>query len=196
MTSPFRKRGLNKQEELMYATNGTNFSIEFEEPKDKFTRKGILESGTKKATFVSNTAESSTSSMNSVAFAMASRTKVKTQTHDKSAQVQEFLRLESKGITSIASVASKPPAERDESEKQYFIMWLKLRMPFFADFDKRTLRVVVERFLCQDYKRNQVVTKFEKEADQMYVVIQGAVGEYDGTRWDCIEDNQEPDRKY
>lgn len=67
---------------------------------------------------------------------------------NESKQVQDFLRLEREGISTIAAVAYKPFIDRDEGEKQFFIMWLKMRMPFFADFDKKTLRVIMERFKC------------------------------------------------
>ena len=30
-------------------------------------------------------------------------------------------------------------------------------MPFFVDFDKKTLRVVVERLKCIDFKRDMII---------------------------------------
>ena len=44
-------------------------------------------------------------------------------------------------------------------------MWLKLRMQFFADFNKKSLRTIVERFVCLDFKTETFITKKEKDAD-------------------------------
>ena len=97
-----------------------------------------------------------------------------------SKQVSEYYRMESKGITSMANIASKPPGDRDEVEKQFFIMFLKLRVPFFADFDKKTLRPVMERMLCNFYKKHQIVCKKGEDAEHMMIVIDGELSAYEG----------------
>lgn len=132
------------QQQLMYATNGTNFSVNLDDNQE-------MDEGMKD----SFGREIGKGSMTSVLDATLKRRLGKQQspTRQKASQVSEFLRLESKGITSIASVASKPPSDRDDTEKQFFVMFLKLRIPFFADFDKKALKVIMERMLCQDYRR-------------------------------------------
>ena len=61
-------------------------------------------------------------------------------------------------------------------------MFLKLKVPFFADFDKKTLKLVMERMLCSYLKRGQVVSKYKDEADQLYIVITGKLGSYTNVR--------------
>ena len=91
-------------------------------------------------------------------------------------------------------MASKPPSDRDDAEKQFFVMFLKLRVPFFADFDKKALKVVMERMLCQDYKRGSIISKYKEEAENMYIVISGEVQQYDGRHHYELE-GLEPDRR-
>jgi CRP-like cAMP-binding protein len=59
-------------------------------------------------------------------------------------------------------------------------MFLKLRVPFFADFDKKTLRPVMERMLCNFYKKHTTVCKMGDEAEYMMIVIDGELAAYKG----------------
>ena len=117
----------------MYATNGTSFSINPEVDP------------------AINLDEGRGSSQKKSFGAIKPKNTPKKET---SKQVAEFYRMESKGITSMSNISSKPPGDRDETEKQFFVMFLKLRVPFFADFDKKTLRPVMERMLCSFYKKH------------------------------------------
>ena len=74
-------------------------------------------------------------------------------------------------------------------------MFLKLKVPFFADFDKKTLKLVMERMLCSYLKGKQVVSKFKDEADQLYIVITGKLGNYIGVRHHDAEEAT-PDSMY
>jgi hypothetical protein len=94
--------------------------------------------------------------------------------------------MESKGITSMANIASKPPGDRDDVEKQFFVMFLKLRIPFFADFDKKTLRPVMERMLCNFYRKHQIVCKRADEAEHMMIVIDGELSAYEGVDFEDV----------
>jgi len=44
-------------------------------------------------------------------------------------------------------------------------MFLKLKVPFFADFDKKTLRLVMERMLFIYLKKGQFVSRFKHDAE-------------------------------
>ena len=94
-------------------------------------------------------------------------------------QVTDFKRMEARGITSIANIASKPPSDRGDTDKQFFVMFLKLKVPFFADFDKKTLKLVMERMVAQYYNSHTFIHKFNNEAEAVYIVISGQVGVYD-----------------
>ena len=72
----------------------------------------------------------------------------------KDPQVADYLRLERKGVCSISAIASKAPSQRDSVEKQYFTMFLKMRVPFFLNFDKKTIKLIMERINCQWVNRN------------------------------------------
>ena len=74
-------------------------------------------------------------------------------------------------------------------------MFLKLKVPFFADFDKKTLKLVMERMLCSYLKRGQVVSKYKDEADQLYIVITGKLGSYFNVRHHDAEGST-PDKVY
>lgn len=78
----------------------------------------------------------------------------------------------------MASIAAKPPNERDESEKKFFVLFLKLRVPFFSSFNRRTLRIIIERISVQFLRRDQYLTQFERQADFLYVMIQGQLAEF------------------
>ena len=75
-------------------------------------------------------------------------------------------------------------------------MWLKLRMPFFADFNKKSLKVIADRFVCLDFRPDKIVTKFDKPADQMYIVLSGTVASYNKTVYDNIQVDQKPSKIY
>ena len=57
-------------------------------------------------------------------------------------------------------------------------MFLKIRVPFFSNFDKKTLRTMMERMGCTYYKRGQVVQKFKDDAEEMKVVLSGKLAEF------------------
>lgn len=59
-------------------------------------------------------------------------------------------------------------------------MFLKLRVPFFADFDKKTLRPVMERMLCNFYKKHQIVARLGDNAECLMIVLDGELGAYEG----------------
>ena len=171
MQSPFKpvaKDG-GEVEQLEYATDGSNFSI------DPSTNISELRSRSRTST------------------SLTKLTKSTVKTTRGNQQIAEFNRYQNQGITSIANVASTPPTERDDAERQFFVMFLKLKVPFFADFDKKTLKLVMDRMLCSYLKKNQVITKFRDVADQIYIVINGRLGEYDGvSHHDCkgLEPNE------
>jgi CRP-like cAMP-binding protein len=98
--------------------------------------------------------------------------------------------MEEKGITSIANVVAKPPSDRDSLEKQFFVMYLKLRVPFFIDFDKKTLKFIMERISCQFFKKGKIVQEFGQEGDQMLVVIDGELSCYFKKSSENIGDNE------
>ena len=91
----------------------------------------------------------------------------------KDAKVADYLRLERKNVCSISAIASKAPSQRDAVERQYFIMFLKMRVPFFQTFDKKTIRLIMERINCNWVNRNQIVCRFKDSGEQMYVLITG-----------------------
>ena len=72
----------------------------------------------------------------------------------KDPQVADFLRLERKGVCSISAISSKGPSERDHVERQFFVMFLKMRVSFFKDFDKKTIRGLMDRINTVSYNRN------------------------------------------
>lgn len=90
----------------------------------------------------------------------------------------EFLRTERVGILNMEKIAMKPPVDRDENEKQFFVMHLKLRVPFFSDFDKKTLKLATDRMLCNYLQRNSIVKDFDTPEDTLYVVLEGRIGRY------------------
>ena len=79
----------------------------------------------------------------------------------KDPKVADFLRLERQNVCSISAIASKAPSQRDAIERQYFIMFLKMRVPFFMSFDKKTIRLIMERINCNWVNRNQVVCRYK-----------------------------------
>lgn len=74
-------------------------------------------------------------------------------------------------------------------------MFLKMRVPFFQTFDKKTIRLIMERINCNWVNRNQVVCRFKDSGEQMYVLITGQVGEYIGIKHNAVDD-AEPDEIY
>ena len=74
----------------------------------------------------------------------------------------------------------KLPNDRDDSEKQFFVMFLKLRVPFFADFDKKTLKLIMDRFITSNYKRSQVLAEYSSHMTKLFIVLNGKIGQYDG----------------
>lgn len=52
-------------------------------------------------------------------------------------------------------------------------MYLKLRVPFFADFDKKTLKFIMERTGSSFFKKGKIVQEYGHEADHMLMVIDG-----------------------
>jgi hypothetical protein len=74
-------------------------------------------------------------------------------------------------------------------------MFLKLKVPFFVDFDKKTLRLVMERMLFIYLKKGQFVSRFKHEAEQVYICISGKLGEYKEVPHNRI-DGQAPDSIY
>ena len=82
----------------------------------------------------------------------------------------------------INKIALKLPTSRDEAEKQFLIMFLKLKVPFFKEFDKKTLRMVMDRCVTTNYKRSQVVSEFEADMNKMHMLLSGKLGKYTGYR--------------
>jgi len=78
----------------------------------------------------------------------------------------------------MANIAMKPPSDRDAAEKQFFVMYLKLRVPFFSDFDKKTLRMVMERMLCSLFDKQRIIEEFGKPLEQMHIILNGAIGQF------------------
>ena len=76
------------------------------------------------------------------------------------------------------------------------LMWLKLRMPFFADFDKKSLKVIADKITCLEFKKDKVITRFGKSAEQMFMVIFGKIGAYNDTHPEKICEDQKPDRVF
>jgi hypothetical protein len=97
-------------------------------------------------------------------------------------QIAEFLRNEKIGILNISKIAMKTTNHRDPTEKQFFVMFLKLRVPFFKEFDKRTLRFVMDRSVTTTCLRSQVVAEYKSNMNKMHVVLEGRLGRYDGHR--------------
>lgn len=85
MKSTFIKTSENQ--DMMFSTNGTNFSIVYNNPDE-----------------INNNLDNT-------------KSKNKFDIKDKSGQVKNFLRIEREGISTIAGVASKHSGERNESEK-------------------------------------------------------------------------------
>ena len=74
-------------------------------------------------------------------------------------------------------------------------MFLKLRVPFFADFDKKTLRPVMERMLCNFYKKNQIVCQFNESAECMMIVIDGELGAFENLLPEEIQKDSLPTKQ-
>ena len=53
------------------------------------------------------------------------------------------MRNESKGIMNISKIVQIVHKDRKEQEKQFFIMFLKLRVDFFKSFEKKTLEFMI-----------------------------------------------------
>ena len=109
-------------------------------------------------------------------------------------QTEDFYRMEQKGIVSIANIISKPPSDRDNIEKQFFVMFLKLRVPFFRDFDKKTLRFIMERTSSQFFRKGKTVHEYGEDGDHMIVVIDGQLACYYQRHISDITPDQEPDQ--
>lgn len=72
-------------------------------------------------------------------------------------------------------------------------MFLKLRVPFFADFDKKTLRLVSERFAFRIYQIKETINTYGEDANLLYVVVRGEVGHYYGIKKDQITNGTNPE---
>ena len=151
MQSKYKDKEGNQMKDLMYATDGSNFSQVNEKVTPTKKPKGPM------------------------------------------SQTEDFLRMESKGIVSIANIISKPPSDRDNIEKQFFVMFLKLKVPFFKDFDKKTLKFIMERTSSQFFKKGKVVHEYGLAADHMLVVIDGQLSCYYETIIENVSPDQEPD---
>lgn len=66
-------------------------------------------------------------------------------------------------------------------------MFLKLRVKFFEDFDKKTLRLVMERMLCQIFRRNTIIARNGEPAENIYIVINGKLTGYEDTAAEEVE---------
>ena len=73
------------------------------------------------------------------------------------------------------------------------MMFLKLRVPFFADFDKKTLKLVAERFVFRIYQPKEVINTYNEDATVLYVVIRGEVGHYYGLKPSQISADANPE---
>jgi len=124
----------------MYASHGTNFSINPEVP-----------------------AEGQSLDIEDIQRRLTQANPKASKSSATNQQVAEYLRNEAVGILNISSIAMKPPVDRDDSEKQFFVMFLKLRVAFFKDFDKKTLRLLMERMLCRSFLRREVVAALGAE---------------------------------
>ena len=85
----------------------------------------------------------------------------------------EFKRSETKGTNSIVNVAAKAPSDRTKADKKFFVMFLKLKIPFFADFDKKTLKLVIERMVAQYYPTHATIHTLNEEAECINMVLTG-----------------------
>lgn len=72
-------------------------------------------------------------------------------------------------------------------------MFLKLRVPFFASFDKRALRLVIDRVSISFLRRDQVLTQYGRTAEHLYTVISGQLAEYEATHAVAVKESTEPD---
>lgn len=66
-------------------------------------------------------------------------------------------------------------------------MFLKLRVRFFEDFDKKTLRLVMERMLCQVFRRNTIVARNGEQAENISIVINGRLTGYEDVPAEDVE---------
>ena len=81
-------------------------------------------------------------------------------------------------MLNISEIAMKPVSERTQIERQFYIMFLKLRITYFKHFSKKTLRLLVERMVSKMYRRGDILSKFKDKQDEMIIIISGKVGEY------------------
>ena len=72
-------------------------------------------------------------------------------------------------------------------------MFLKLRIPFFKDFDKKTLRMLMDRIYCSHYKRHDCVVEFKKPQDQLCVLLSGRLARYDKKKFYVIDKESKVD---
>lgn len=146
-----------EEEQPMYDTNGSNFSIDpLQEMKDEeiAIKKGKLST----VNLHANSPEKNRSKTNQ--------------------QVKDFLKNESLGVLNISEIAMKPLSERTEIERQFYIMFLKLRISYFKNFSKKTLKLLVERMVSKMYRRGDYLSKFKEKQEEMIIIISGKVGEF------------------
>ena len=72
-------------------------------------------------------------------------------------------------------------------------MFLKMRVPFFSDFDKKTLKLVSERFAYRMYSTNESINKFNEEAETLFVVVSGRVGHFNSKNKEELTNQDKPD---
>ena len=74
-------------------------------------------------------------------------------------------------------------------------MFIKLRFPFFANFDKKTLRLISERLSYQLIQKDQFVTFVGENANEIFLSVSGCFAQYFGQKAIKINENTMPNNK-
>lgn len=76
----------------------------------------------------------------------------------------------------MALIFNKPPEERDKSDKDKIVQFLRLGVNFLRDIQTPLLALLSDRLEPVSFKKGEVIIQKGDEANCMYILYLGEVG--------------------